>query len=202
VTSEAQDEEDLSRDDPEIVQLMFDFLYLQSYDHRPSAGNQSCCNLVSHVRLYAIGEKYGIPHLKEAARKRFDDDVEKEIASEIFVEAAKLGFTTTPDSDRGLRQSIVRVMLGNAMKLRNNEEVNNLVLSNADLALELWKATTALPGGPVCLRCSTTLVRRCRWCNEADVKQNCFVSCECDLVNHPDQECVKHRGALFYDSDI
>ena len=178
---------------------MFDFLYLQSYDHGPSAGNQNCCNLVSHVRLYAIGERYGIPHLKEAAKKSFDKDAKKEIASEIFVQAAKLGFTTTPDSDRGLRQSIVQVMLGNAMKLRNNEELNNLILSNADLALESWKATTALPCGPICSRCATALVARaCRWCNGTDAKQNCFVSCECDLVNHRRQECVEHPGAFSF----
>jgi len=101
VTSEAQDEEDPSKDDPEVVQLMFDFLYLQSYGQGPSAEEKSRCNLSSHARLHAIGEKYGITHMKEAAKKRFDEEVEKEISSEIFVEAAKLGFTTTPDSDRG-----------------------------------------------------------------------------------------------------
>jgi hypothetical protein len=182
---------------------MFDFLYLQSYDHRPSTGNQNCCNLVSHVRLYAIGERYGIPHLKEAAKKSVDKDATKEIASEIFVQAAKLGFTTTPDSDRGLRQSIVQVMLGNATKVRNNEELNHLILSNANLVLESWRATTALPCGPICSRCATALVARtCRWCNWTDAKQNCFVSCEYDLVNHRRQECVEHRGAFSFVPDM
>lgn len=203
MTSEAQDEEDPSKDDPEVVQLMFDFLYLQSYGQGPSAEEKSRCNLSSHARLHAIGEKYGITHMKEAAKKRFDEEVEKEISSEIFVEAAKLGFTTTPDSDRGLRQLIVRAMLGNAVKLRHNEEVDNLVYSNKDLALELWKATTAPPCGPVCWKCSTALVvRTCRWCDEADKKQGYFVSCRCDLVNHTDQECVKHRGTFSFDSDV
>lgn len=198
MTSETQDEQDLSKDDPGTVQLMFDFLYLQSYDHKPSAENQSRYNIVSHARLYAIGEKYGIPLLKEAANKRFDEEAENHVASEVFVEAARLGFTTTPYNDRGLRQSIIRVMLGNAAKLQHNEEMDNLIRGNNDLALELWKATTALPCGPVCLKCSTALVRICRWCNGADVKQNCFVSCECDL----DQECGKHRGPFSYDSDM
>jgi hypothetical protein len=203
VTSEAQDQHDPSKDDPEVVQLMFDFLYLQSYDQGPSAEERSRCNLVSHAKLYAIGGKYGIPHMKEAAKKRFHEEVEKEIASEIFVEAAKLGFTTTPDSDRGLRELIVRAMIGNAVKLQHNEEMNNLICSNKDLALELWKATTALPCGPICSKCSTALVvRTCKWCNEADVKQNCFVSCECDRVKHGGQECVKHWGAFSYDSDM
>lgn len=185
MASEPQDQHDPSKDDPEVVQLMFDFLYLQSYDQGPSDEERSRYNLISHTKLYAIGGKYGIPHMKEAAKNKFDEEVEKEIASEIFLGAAKLGFTTTPDSDRGLRQSIVRAMLGNAAKLRHNEEMNNLICSNKDLALELWKEITALPCGPMCPKCSTAfVVRTCRWCNEADVKQDCFVSCECDRVKH------------------
>ena len=41
MASEAQDEGDFSKDDPEIVQLMFDFLYLQSYDHEAAKQRRS-----------------------------------------------------------------------------------------------------------------------------------------------------------------
>jgi hypothetical protein len=76
-----------------------DFLYLHSYVHKVSAEEQRRCNLVSHARLYAMGEKYGIPLLKEAEKRKFDEEVEIHIESDLFVEAANLDFATTPCSE-------------------------------------------------------------------------------------------------------
>lgn len=175
---------------------MFDFLYLQSYDcvaaKSPTEGHEPC-NLTSHVRLYAMGEKYGISQLKEAAMRRFDEEAGHNITGVAFVEAAKLGFMTTPNTDRGLRQSVIRVIHENAAQLNHNEEMDSLIRGIPDLAIGLWKATSALSSGPVCLTCSTVFARSCKYCPKSEK----FVSCKCDLQMEPRENCFQHRGDSY-----
>lgn len=56
---------------------MFDFFYLQSYGSGRSGTTDSEVNrssFILHAKVYAMGEKYGIPSLKEAAIERFRED--------------------------------------------------------------------------------------------------------------------------------
>ena len=62
--------------------------------------------MLVHARMYAIGEKYIIPALKDLAKRYFSETV-------ILQSGASLGtsiheaYTTTPDSDRGLRDVVL-----------------------------------------------------------------------------------------------
>lgn len=60
--------------------------------------------------MYDIAEKYGVPGLKDLAKKKFS------LACGVFwdsvevAEAAEHVFTTTPEEDKGLRKYVVETL--------------------------------------------------------------------------------------------
>jgi hypothetical protein len=74
---------------------------------KPVYPDQRPEDLLCHVKLYALADKYMIEGLKELVAPRF------KIACEVlwhhaeFLEAAELVYSTTPDNDKALRDVIV-----------------------------------------------------------------------------------------------
>jgi len=80
--SDADDADDFSEDDPEVVKLMIDFLYLHDYEAPaifidPDAANadrprkafsrlapSGDCDPIMHAKMYALGSKYQISSLQ------------------------------------------------------------------------------------------------------------------------------------------
>ena len=65
-----------------------------------------------HALMYSLGDKYDLPGLNKEAARRFKEDVE--ISGDDKCEILTLlsvvptVYATTPDSDRGLRNQVVR----------------------------------------------------------------------------------------------
>ncbi|KAH6954354.1 hypothetical protein DER45DRAFT_615683 [Fusarium avenaceum] len=78
----------------------------------PASGpNQPpAANLCLHVKVYSLGEKYGIEHLKMFAVRRFEAEVESHLQSIDFLLAIEEAYTSTIEEDRGLRDAIVRTL--------------------------------------------------------------------------------------------
>ncbi|THX59129.1 hypothetical protein D6D06_02360 [Aureobasidium pullulans] len=110
---------DMDAEDPKSVKLMIHYLYHMDYlevetakikaepastvvlkDHNLSDGI-----LVNHARMYAMGDKYGIPGLKALAKMKFEEATKYTYAG--LVKAIRIVYTSTVDSDVGLRQIIV-----------------------------------------------------------------------------------------------
>jgi hypothetical protein len=176
---------------------MFDFFYLQSYGSGRSGTTDSevsRSSFILHAKVYAMGEKYGIPSLKEAAIERFREDTHSICADDDFAEAVELAFTITPDSDSGLRDLIIQVVHNNASQMKDNVKMKELVVSHNDLAYGLWEFTSTLPSGPKCPVCHVAFVRECESSGKG------FVSCDCDGRNTMKKTCSKCRNeslALF-----
>lgn len=67
--------------------------------------------LTIHASLYSMGEKYGVKGLKQAAKTKFDTEIIW-IAGRVdqrgcvwTAELLRIIYTSTPDTDRGLRNS-------------------------------------------------------------------------------------------------
>ncbi|CAD0085118.1 unnamed protein product, partial [Aureobasidium vineae] len=110
---------DADAEDPEALKHMIHYFYHMDYleaesvkvrkwkpvkhydDYEISDGI-----LVYHAMLYAMGDKYGIPGLKDLSRSKFQDTLKYSAAG--YAKAIKIAFTSTPESDKGLRHIIIR----------------------------------------------------------------------------------------------
>ncbi|KAI7265124.1 hypothetical protein KC345_g8569 [Hortaea werneckii] len=118
--------DDSSLDDPKAVKLMIDFLYLDDYatistyflgsppensKNRLSCTTDGDSGAIMHAKVYALGGKYQIPSLQSTSLKKFEEAAVLAWDSEEFVHAVHLVYSTTPDSDKGLRGITARLTL-------------------------------------------------------------------------------------------
>ncbi|KAL2158848.1 hypothetical protein VTH06DRAFT_4040 [Thermothelomyces fergusii] len=127
----------LPDDDPQIVKLMLHYLYHLDYPRQPGATQGRITvskaeipdslkytgiviarndrvpksfeepNLSIHAKLYALAEKYDMQTLKTLALEKFKEEVKFHWNTDDFVRAAEEAYTSTLESDRGLRNVVV-----------------------------------------------------------------------------------------------
>ena len=173
---------ELKDEDPQMVGLFLRYFYAQDYQIDDNGKEP----LIAHARMYAIADKYSVPLLKDLAKERFATCL-KNIESEgiqsldipIFATAIEIIYTTTLDSDRGLRDAIIPIMIQFKTQLRASDEFMGLILSNlqeGEFAVEVIDAFANL--GRVknctwrCKDCSKTgsgPVTTCRSCGRASL---------------------------------
>lgn len=86
--------------------------------------------------MYALADKYEIVDLKALAKAKFEEAVLQDWQSRAFVHAAELVFSTTHDSDQGLRGAVVST-INEHRELINYEEWQNLFNSGNGMAWAL-----------------------------------------------------------------
>lgn len=96
-----------------------------------------------NARMYAIGEKYGIPGLKGLALKKFERAIENNWENNTFCSVIILIYNSTHQGDRGLRDAVTKVACQNAGILKTKSEfqavLDTLTPFTADLLRETWK---------------------------------------------------------------
>ncbi|KAF2464239.1 uncharacterized protein BDR25DRAFT_97482 [Lindgomyces ingoldianus] len=100
--------------------------------------------LVTHAKVYAIAEKYGISGLKSLARKKFAHQIELHFSSSELPEACQEAYETTVDSDRGLRDVIIQTFRAHP-ELSLRKDVELAVRETPSLAFELFRMASGLP---------------------------------------------------------
>ncbi|KAI6799312.1 hypothetical protein KC363_g7669 [Hortaea werneckii] len=148
--------DDPSLDDPAAVKLMIDFLYLHDYPTtRTCLDSSEACNAwimgladhnpgdagaIMHAKVYALGCKYQIPSLQSTSLKKFEEAATLAWATDEFVHAVHLIYSTTPDSDTALREVAARVILEHDDELGNKPAMEAVIRSFDGLAYNLrWK---------------------------------------------------------------
>jgi len=82
---------------------------LEYYDRESNTYRQSSrpptgdLDLSIHTKIYGIADKYFVKGLKQLVRENFRECLENSFAGWSFYQAVNLIFTTTPDTDTGLR---------------------------------------------------------------------------------------------------
>ena len=69
--------------------------------------------LLLHAKLYEVADKYDILELKELVITKFTLVCSEHWSSELFAPAAYHVFSTTPESDKGLRDVVTRTIADN-----------------------------------------------------------------------------------------
>ncbi|KAF1994640.1 hypothetical protein P154DRAFT_367263 [Amniculicola lignicola CBS 123094] len=101
-------------------------------------------HLVTHAKVYAIAEKYGIPGLKSLARKKFAHQIEMHFASPELPEACQEAYETTVDSDRGLRDVVIQTFRAHP-EISLRKDVELAMRETPGLSFELFRMASGLP---------------------------------------------------------
>lgn len=104
---------ELRHDDPDTVRAMLQFCYTFTYTCKQTDSQED--RMVFHVHMYAVGEIYDLPGLKKLAVHNFERDVNATFPR--FPAAVRAIYETTPASDRGLRDVVLRVCAQHARDL-------------------------------------------------------------------------------------
>ncbi|KAL5438737.1 hypothetical protein PMIN07_010667 [Paraphaeosphaeria minitans] len=101
-------------------------------------------HLVTHAKVYAIAEKYGIVGLKSLSRKKFADQIQTHLDSEELPEACQEAYESTVDTDRGLRDIIIQAFRSNP-DLSSRKDVEVVLRDTPGLAFELFRMASGMP---------------------------------------------------------
>ncbi|KAH7409895.1 hypothetical protein DE146DRAFT_329764 [Phaeosphaeria sp. MPI-PUGE-AT-0046c] len=63
--------------------------------------------LTIHSTMYALGDKYHVQGLCKLAKGKFESCLQHHVHSEDFVSAVQIAYSSTPDSNRNLRDSVL-----------------------------------------------------------------------------------------------
>lgn len=99
--------------------------------HSPAASHAT--GLLVHAQLYEYGDKYEVEGLKKLAQYKFQHWADTFHNHDIFVQAARYAFQSTPDSDAGLRNIVLNTICKN-VNLITQPEVEQFVRD-----FELWE---------------------------------------------------------------
>ncbi|KAJ9129702.1 hypothetical protein NKR23_g12480 [Pleurostoma richardsiae] len=147
---------DLSSDDLHTVEIMIQYFYCLDYDvfsqgQQPDNGNNKLQVLEksrppllsTHAKVYAIGEKYLIGGLKALALRKFNAAITTHWARDDFLEAVREAYGSTPDTDRGLRNSVIAAIHAHS-ELLKQEQVQSVLKEFNVLAYDLLITQEAL----------------------------------------------------------
>ena len=149
---------DLKDDDPDMVNNMLQFLYTSNYQDNADGGRP----LLINANMYSIGDKYNIPTLKTLANEKFSAALSAGWDIVGFPEVIETVYTTTPSSDRGLRDCLAPVLLEHKKELHEHEGFVGLIknkLADGAFAMDVINAWTEVQRqGPYkCKHCSYTI---------------------------------------------
>jgi hypothetical protein len=100
--------------------------------------------LLTHARVYAIAEKYGIKGLKTLARSKFAAQIAQHFCSNEFAPSLAEVYESTVDSDRGLRDIVIQTFRSHP-DIATRDDVEDVVRQTPGLAWELFRVGWGLP---------------------------------------------------------
>ncbi|KAF1915882.1 hypothetical protein BDU57DRAFT_556238 [Ampelomyces quisqualis] len=107
--------------------------------------------LTIHATMYALGDKYQVEGLCYVATQKFESCLPHHAYSEDFVSAVQIAYSSTPDSNRGLRDSVLAAfhthfqtdisqIPGAEAKLNSIDELSFLLITSWPVKVQQAKA--------------------------------------------------------------
>lgn len=104
------------------------------YKPYPEAGH-----LVSHAKMYALGDKYGIPSLKVLALARYKASAKHHWNTADFADSIPIIYRSTLDLDKDLREAAVEVVHEHIKELIKKPEIDSSLAEIQGLAYSLYR---------------------------------------------------------------
>ncbi|KAJ4359155.1 hypothetical protein N0V95_002407 [Ascochyta clinopodiicola] len=115
----------------------FPHTYYTSTDDKRTL-KEDASQFLLHSQMYEIADKYDIAALKELAQSKFSYACRHWWNTEYFTPAAHHAFSTTPETDKGLRD-IISTTISRRMELLNKPEVEAVLNEFNGLAVGILK---------------------------------------------------------------
>ncbi len=132
----------LQDDDPLMLEKMLEYLYTGKYSrasaYRKGYTPEDYSAVYVHIEVYSLGEKYNISGLKNLARHYFGYCVWFGWNRFDFSSVIRDVFTSTPESDSGLRNLVLSVAQKNIEALRERKEFDALLKELPEFTLNLF----------------------------------------------------------------
>ena len=101
--------------------------------------------MVLHAKMYELGEKYFVEGLKQLAQDKFKLYSKFHWNTSHFAAAVEHVFSSTVESDTGLRSIVIKI-ISQRMNVLNMPEMAAMLYRFNDLAVGLLKSKAALTG--------------------------------------------------------
>ncbi|KAF5974688.1 ARM repeat protein [Fusarium coicis] len=137
--------------EPAVVGAMTLFLYCFDYE---SPADSSA--MMFHAKVYQIADKYDIEALKRLAATKYRTSIDAGWEMDSFPVAIELAYTTTPPSDRGLRDIAVEVAFKRLGNLMAQDRFCGMMRDNPDIAADIIRFTNRI--------CERVKNYKCRTC--------------------------------------
>lgn len=92
--------------------------------------------LLFHILMYSLADRMLIKGLKVLSQQNVERELVQRLDANSFPQAIREIYLSTPENDRGLRDSAIKITMDHLTSLRSQEEVNPTALEN-----ELLKST-------------------------------------------------------------
>lgn len=157
----------LEGDDPVVVKAMIEAIYRGDYSHGdkdvPSASLQFHAKVsryhsylvnthANDAQVYALGDKYDVPSLRRLAQKMFLLGC-KSANPQLMAIAIEEIYSSTPSSDRGLRDIAVKAAVSNSTVLWEDSESNSMIERVGEFGRDLAKSLCNDKKDITCTRC-------------------------------------------------
>lgn len=107
-------------------------------DYDASGSNRARISpMLFNARMYEVGEKYSIPHLKNRAKGKFEDAVRTCWDMDDFSPAIVEVYTSTPSTDRGLRDIISKIAFENIKSLLKKHDFRSVLMEHAGFSADI-----------------------------------------------------------------
>jgi hypothetical protein len=88
--------------------------------------------LILHAKVYALADKYEVLALKDLALRNYETAAARDWNVPDFPESIQIAYTTTPESDRGIRDIVTKTATAHTHELlRSNTAFSAVLGSNA-----------------------------------------------------------------------
>ena len=108
------------------------------------ANRKRTSQLVIHARVYALAEKYDVQGLKTLAFEKFELLLADQCAESDLLEVAEEVYTSTIDSDRGLRNLVLQCFRKRP-SLASSSKVQSIIEHIPLLAFDLYRMSWGIP---------------------------------------------------------
>ena len=120
------------------------FAEVNKSDHDLRVDEEGRSSPLRHARMYAIGDRYDIVHLKDLAKSKFFKAIYREgPGTDTFPELIEYVYTSTPDCDRALRDPMQEICGMGADYLTVRQDVIDIMLDVPTVAVDMCKGLLA-----------------------------------------------------------
>ena len=157
----------LKEDNPDHLDSVISFLYKQAYDVPSVRSSEGYNQFEWDTCVYALADKYGIPTLKQFIIQKLKAIFEEEkIDDNAFISSIETTWTSTPLSDKGLREPFMERILCYREDYFRRPYFENLLIRSERLAADLLMAEFALDSRKQAQPLTLKTYTECHKCKE------------------------------------